>query len=185
MIPSAIVEARERPGTAGRAAMASTNEDVVVLAIALLGDGRRLLVVRHLPDRGTVEIGWWDREESSAVAPGLSMLELAAEAVEVTAVAQLCERLQATAGWDATAEGEALATTPPFTDRAQVAGVRSASGMQLVRHPEGGSLILPTRAALGLLTGAFPAVLQRLEALGYGLVQQGDQAFPGHAKDHA
>jgi hypothetical protein len=73
--------------------MTSTNEDVVVLTIEPLDDPRRLLVVRHLSDRGTVEIGWWDREESSAVAPGLSMLELAAEAVEVTAVAQLCERL--------------------------------------------------------------------------------------------
>src|SRR5215213_9579607 len=146
MIPLAIVDARERPGAAGRAAMASTNEDVAVLAIAPLDDRRRLLVVRHLPDRGTVEIGWWDREESGALAPGLSMLELAAEAVEVTAVAQLCERLQATSGWDATAKGELLATTPPLTDGAQVAGVRSASGVQLVRHPEGGSLILPTRA---------------------------------------
>src|SRR3954470_8464565 len=146
MIPSAIVEARERPGTAGRAAMASTNEDVAVLAIAPLGDGRRLLVVRHLPDRGTVEIGWWNREESGAVAPGPSVLELAAEAVEVTAVAQLCEWLLADAGWDATAEGEVLATTPPLTDGAQVAGVRSENGVQLVRHPEGGSLILPTRA---------------------------------------
>src|SRR3954471_23303050 len=95
----------------GRAAMASTNEDVVVLAIAPLDDRRRLLVVRHLPDRGTVEIGWWDREESGALAPGLSMLELAAEAVEVTAVAQLCEWLLADAGWDTTGEGEVLATT--------------------------------------------------------------------------
>jgi hypothetical protein len=86
--------------------MTSTNGDVVVLAIEPLDDPQRLLVVRHLPDRGTVEIGWWDREESSAVAPGLSMLELAAEAVEVTAVAQLCERMQATAGWDATAEAK-------------------------------------------------------------------------------
>ena len=30
--PVAIVDARERPGAAGRAAMTSTNEDVVVLA---------------------------------------------------------------------------------------------------------------------------------------------------------
>src|SRR5215208_409389 len=116
MIPSATADARERPGTAGRAAMASTNEDVVVLATAPLGDGRRLLVVRHLPDRGTVEIGWWDREESGAVAPGLSVLELAAEAVEVAAVGQLCEWLLADAGWDTTGEGEALATTPPSAD---------------------------------------------------------------------
>ena len=40
--------------------MARTNEDVVVLATARLDDGR-LLVVRHLPDRGTVELGWWGR----------------------------------------------------------------------------------------------------------------------------
>src|SRR4051812_34220249 len=185
MIPSATADARERPGTAGRAAMASTNEDVIVLAIAPLDDRRQLLVMRHLPDRGTVEVGWWDREESGAVAPGLSVLELAAEAVEVTAVAQLCERLQADAGWDATGEGEVLATTPPLADGAQVAGVRSTSGVQLVRHPEGGSLILPSRAALGLLNGVFPAALQKLEALGYGLVQQGDQAFPGAAEDNA
>ena len=78
--------------------MASTNEDVVVLATAPLADGRRLLVVRQLPDRGTVEIGWWDREESGAVAPGPSVLELAAEAVEVSAVMKLCEGLLADAG---------------------------------------------------------------------------------------
>jgi hypothetical protein len=36
MIPLAIAEARERTGAAGRAAMAGTNEDVVVLAIAPL-----------------------------------------------------------------------------------------------------------------------------------------------------
>src|SRR3954447_454700 len=109
----------------GRAAMASTNEDVVVLAIAPLGDGRRLLVVRHLPDRGTVEVGWWDREESGAVAPGPSVLEPAAEAVEVAAVRQLRAARPGAAGWDATAEGEVLATTPPLADGAQVAGVRS------------------------------------------------------------
>jgi len=32
--------------------------------------------------------------------------------------------------------------------------------------------------ALGLLTGIFPATRQKLEALGCGLVQQGDQASP-------
>src|SRR3954469_5177747 len=120
MIPLAIVEARERPGAAGRGAMASTNEDVVVLATAPLDDGRRLLVVRHLPDRGTVEIGWWDREGSGgAVAPGASVLELEAEAIEVGAVARLCEGLLTGAGWDAAGEGEALAETPSFADGAQ------------------------------------------------------------------
>src|SRR3954453_16903008 len=131
--------------------MASTNEDVVVLATAALEDGRRLLVVRHLPDRGTVEIGWWDREESGGVGPRPPVLELVAEAVEVNAVARLCERL-AGAEWDAAREGETLAETPPLADGAEVAAVRSGNGVLLVRRPEGGSLVLPSRAALDLLT---------------------------------
>ena len=65
--------------------MASTNEDVVVLATAPSDDDKRLLVLRHLPDRGTVEIGWWVRE-SGAIAPAPAVLELAAEAVEIDAV---------------------------------------------------------------------------------------------------
>ena len=164
--------------------MSYTNEDVVVLAAAALDDGRRLLVVRHLPDRGTVEIGWWDRDESGAAAPGPSVLELAAKAVEVDAVVQLCEWLLAGAGWDAAGEGEALAETPPFTDGALVAAVRAGNGVLLIRRPEGGNLVLPSRAALGLLTGIFPAARQKLEALGFGLVQQGDQASPETAKGH-
>ena len=134
--------------------MASTNEDVVVLATAPLGDGRRLLVVRHLPDRGTVEIGWWDREEGGgAVAPGPFVLELAAE---VGAVARMCE------------SGRAL------RERRE-AGPAS----------RGRRAVLLSRAALCLLAGLFPAALRKLEALGFGLVQQGDQASLGAIKGHA
>ena len=43
--------------------MASTNEDAMVLATSRLDDGR-LLVMRHLPDRATVEIGFWRRDAS-------------------------------------------------------------------------------------------------------------------------
>jgi hypothetical protein len=111
--------------------MASTNEDVVVLATARLDDGR-LLVMRHLPDRGTVELGWWVRDENGTVAPGPSVLELAAEAVEVDAVAQLCAGL-ADAGWATAAEGQAVATTEPAVDGAQVMAVRAGRGLRLVR----------------------------------------------------
>ena len=46
-----------------------------------------------------------------------------------------------------------------------------------VREPtEGGELALPSQAALELLAGTFPAARQKLEALGFGLVQQGGQA---------
>ena len=58
--------------------MARTNEDVVVLATARLDD-RRLLVVRHLPDWGTVELGWWSRDENGTAVPAPAVLELAAE----------------------------------------------------------------------------------------------------------
>ena len=164
--------------------MARTNEDVVVLAPARRDDGQ-LLVVRHLPDRGTVELGWWGPDENGAIAPGPSVLELAAEALEVGAVARLCERL-ASAGWDdAAVDGQVVAEIPPSADGAQVLAVRSGSGLTLVRRPEGGELVLPSRAALGLLAGLFPAARRKLEALGFGLVQQGDQAFPGTAEGHA
>ena len=55
----------------------------------------------------------------------------------------------------------------------------------LVRHPEGGNLVLPSPAALGLLIGLFPIVLQQLGTLGFGLIQQEDPAFPEAAEDHA
>jgi hypothetical protein len=154
--------------------MASTNEDVVVLATAHLDDGR-LLVVRHLPDRGTVELGWWVRDENGMVAPGPSVLELAAEAVEVDAVARLCTGL-ADAGWATAEEGQTVAATPPAADGAQVVAVRAGSGLRLVRQPEGGELVLPSPAALELLAATFPSARQKLAALGFGLVQQGDQA---------
>jgi hypothetical protein len=47
--------------------------------------------------------------------------------------------------------------------------VRSGNGMTLVRHPEGGHLVLPSPAALGLLIGLFPIALQQLTTLGFGL----------------
>ena len=173
---SAVTYARSRPGSWGRGAMASTNEDVVILATGPLDDGRRLLIIRHLPDRGTVEIGWWNREEGGAIMPEPSVLELAAEAVEITAVGQLCKSLLAGVGWDAASNGEALARTT-FADGAQIEAVRSGNGMMLVRYPEGDNLVLPSRAALGLLSEIFPVAQQKLETLGFGLVQQGDQAI--------
>jgi hypothetical protein len=154
--------------------MASTNEDVVVLATAWLDDGP-LLVVRHLPDRGTVELGWWVWDENGTITPGSSVLELAAEAVEVDAVARLCAGL-ADAGWATAEEGQTVAATPPTANGAQVVAVRAGSGLRLVRQPEGGALALPSQAALDLLAATFPAARQKLAALGFGLVQQGGQA---------
>jgi hypothetical protein len=135
--------------------MASTNEDVVVLATARRDDGR-LLVVRHLPDRGTVELGWWVRDENGTVTPEPSVLELAAEAVEVDAVAQLCTRL-AGVRWAPAEEGRTVAVTPSATDGAKVLAVRAGDGLRLVRQPEGGNLTLPFPATLALLAATFPA----------------------------
>jgi hypothetical protein len=153
--------------------MASTNEDVLVLAMAPSDDGKQLLVLRHLPDRGTVEIGWWVRE-SGAIVPPAEVLELAAEAVEIDAVTRLCERLLADGTCEATDEDRALDGTTPDADGAWVAAVRSKAGLALVRHPEGGELVLLSRAALELLVGIFPAARLKLAELGFGLVQQGD-----------
>src|SRR3954451_22545307 len=89
-----------RPGPRG-GTMASTNEDAVLLATRPSDDGR-LLIMRHLPDRGTIEIGWGARGEDGGGGRGAPLLELAAEAVEVSAVARLCEWLVG-AGWDDTA----------------------------------------------------------------------------------
>jgi hypothetical protein len=154
--------------------MVSTNEDVAVLATARLDDSR-LLVVRHLPDRGTVELGWWVPDENGAVAPGPSGLELVAEAVEVDAVVRLCTGL-AGAGWATAEEGRTVAATPPAADGVQVVAVRVGDGLRLVRQPEGGALALPSQVALELLAATFPAARRKLEALGFGLVQQGGDA---------
>jgi hypothetical protein len=81
-IVSAVADARGVQKATGRAAMASTNEDMVVLATAPLDDGRQLLVMRHLPDRGTVEIGWWGREESGPPAYGSSRHRSAGKALQ-------------------------------------------------------------------------------------------------------
>jgi hypothetical protein len=151
--------------------MASTNEDVVVLATARRDDGR-LLVVRHLPDRGTVELGWWVPDENGTVVPAPSVLELAAE---VDAVARLGAEL-AEAGWATAEAGRTVAAMPPAADGAQVVAVRIEDCVRLVRQPEGGELALPSQAALDLLVATFPAARRKLEALGFGLVQQGGDA---------
>jgi len=155
--------------------MTSTNEDVVVLATAPSDDGKQLLVLRHLPDRGTIEIGWWARE-SGAIVPPPSVLELAAEAVEVDAVMRLCTRLLADADWEAASEGRTLAETSPDADGTWIAAVRSKAGLTLVRYPEGGGFVLPSRTALGVLVGIFSAARLKLSEFGFGLVQQGDPA---------
>jgi hypothetical protein len=151
--------------------MARTNEDVVVLATARRDDGR-LLILRHLPDRGTVELGWWVPDENGTVVPAPSVLELAAE---VDAVARLGAEL-AEAGWATVEAGRTVAAMPPAADGAQVVAVRIEDGVRLVRQPEGGELALPSQAALDLLVATFPAARRKLEALGFGLVQQGGDA---------
>jgi len=151
--------------------MASTNEDAVVLVASRFDDGRALFV-RHLPDRGTVEIGWWRRDEDGTIAQVPPVLELAAEAIEVEAFARLCEQV-ATAGWEAAGDGEEIAGTGPFTDGARFAALRSGHDVTLIRYPERDSLVLLSRAALGkLVAEMLPEAVRKLETLGFGLIQQ-------------
>ena len=159
--------------------MASTNEDMVVLARRRLMTAVSSWSCGHAPPAGP----GYGRDP--LVGPG-GERRRDARAVGARACGRggrggcgrtASEWLLAHAGWNAADEGQVLAETPPFADGAWVAALCSGSGVLLVRHPEGGSLVLPTQAALGLLAGIFPAALQKLEALGFGLVQQEDQAF--------
>src|SRR4051794_28466837 len=162
--------------------MASTNEDAVVLATARFEDGR-LLAVRHLPDRGTVEVGWWGRDEAGAVAQLPPVLELAAEAAEVEAFARLCERAAAT-GWDTVGDGGEIAAAGPFADGARLVVMRAGDEVAVARRPEADDLVRVPRAMLDrLATETLPAALGKLVALGFGLPQHGDEAALNRAID--
>ena len=155
--------------------MASTNEDAVTLATARLGDGR-VLMLRHLPDRGTVEVGWWGRDGDGAVTQLPPALELAAEAAEVEAFARLCERAAAT-GWDSVRDGGEIAAAGPFADGARLVVTRSGDEVAFARRPEAGNLVRVPRATLErLVAETLPAALGKLVTLGFGLPQHGEEA---------
>ena len=149
--------------------MATTNEDAAILASARLDDGR-MLVLRHLPDRGTIEVGFWGKD-AGAVVLQPPALEIAAEAVELDALASLCGR--ALAG--GSGEGTELAAGP-FADGARLAALRSGDGVTLARLPEPDNRLPLTRTALQALADLLPAARQRAEHLGLGLPQQGGPA---------
>jgi hypothetical protein len=151
--------------------MASTNEDAAVLAAARSDDGR-LLVERHLPDRGSIEIGWWRLDDGGGVAQAPPVLELAAEAGELEAFARLCERAVAIR-WDGVGNGEEIAAAGPFTGGTGLVVKRSGSEVAFLRPPERDNLVSVPRAMLeGLVARVLPAARQRLVALGFGLPQQ-------------
>jgi hypothetical protein len=149
--------------------MARTNEDAVVLATARVDD-TRLLIVRHLPDRGTVEFGWWQKDEAGTPAQG-QVLELAAEAAEVEGFASLCRQaLERDAA--AVAEGGSLASAGPFVDGADLVALNTEGEVTLVRHPEPDNLIRMSRDELALLAEMLPAAREKLDSQGFGLPQQ-------------
>ncbi len=149
--------------------MASTNEDVTVLATAGL-DGRRLLVLRLLPDRGTIELGWWTRDEAG-VTTQPPVLEIAAEAPELSALVSLCEQARA-AGRDSLGDGEPISTTR-LSDGSELAAISACDQVTLVRRPERDDRIELSRKALDLLlTEMLPAANAKLANLGFGMVQQ-------------
>lgn len=149
--------------------MASTNEDVVVLAKARQEDGR-ILTLRHLPDRGTIELGFWG-DDAGAIVPQGPVFEVAAEAAEVEALADLCARAARAGGAD-----EAL-SSGTLPDGARLAARRSADGgVTLAREPDdgGGAITLPPAALEALVGELLPAARPKLDHLGFGLVQQGE-----------
>jgi hypothetical protein len=158
-----------RAGKGRRIIMARTNEDAVVLASVRLDDDR-LLILRQLPDRGTVEIGWWQRDEAGSPQQA-QVLELAAEAVEVEAFADLC-RQALDADWARAGTGRPLAEAGPFTDGAGLAVSVSGDEVTLTRHPEPCNQIRMPRAALQALVAALPQAMEKLTTQGFGLPQQ-------------
>ena len=145
--------------------MASTNEDVVVLASARQDDGR-VLLMRHLPDRGTIELGWW-QQDAGAVTAQLPVLELAAEAEELAALEQLCRQ--------AAGQGDGeIAGTGPLSDGAELAAQCSGEEVVLIRRPDRDDRIVLSRPLLQtLLTTMLPAAREKLATLGFGLPQHG------------
>lgn len=156
--------------------MATTNEDVLVLATGRPGGEGPLLVIRHLPDRGTIEVGWWGQRDGAPAAEP-PVLEFAAEATELDAFERLCGQAAAT-GRDGAGEGMELAATDSSADGTRILAVRSGDGVALVRHPGGrDDRVLLTRDALALLVAELlPAAREKLATLGFGLPQQGTTA---------
>jgi hypothetical protein len=149
--------------------MASTNEDVTVLATVGLDDGR-LLVLRLLPDRGTIELGWWTRDEAGVTAQP-PVLEIAAEATELSALVSLCEQARAT-GRDRLRDGGPMATMR-LSDGSELAAISAGDQVTLVRRPERDDRIELSAEALDrLVTDMLPAANTKLATLGFGMVQQ-------------
>ena len=148
--------------------MASTNEDAVVLATARLDE--RLLMMRHLPDRGTIELAWWRRDDAGTI-EHLQALEIAAEAVEVRALVRLCKQVL-DAAWE-TIGDRAVIAVEPLADGAELVALRAGDAVQLARRPERDDQILLSRAALRhLVAEMLPAATRKLETLGFGMPQQ-------------
>lgn len=139
--------------------MASTNEDVVVLATARHDDGR-VLLLRHLPDRGTVELGWWQQEGGAVVAQA-PVLELAAEGSELAALEEVCRQI-----------GAAAQASAPLEEGAELVATRDGGDVLLTRRPEtDGRVTLPQAMLEALLTTMLPEANARLARLGFGLPQ--------------
>ena len=154
--------------------MASTNEDVVVLATARL-DAGRLLVMRHLPDRGTVEIGWWGRTRTAWWHRGHPCSSSRPRPSRWTRSPGCAPAWPAQAGPRPRRAGWSPRLNPlPMASRSWPCAPGTACGWS--GSPKGGDLALPSPAALALLAVAFPAARRKLAALGFGLVQQSGQA---------
>jgi len=149
--------------------MASTNEDAVVLA-SIRHDGR-LLILRHLPDRGTVELGWWTRDEVGSPVHEDAM-ELAAEAIEVDAFLALCRQAQAGLS-NAPADGAVLAGSGRLADGAELVARRVAGAVLLERTADEVSRIALPADTLDRLVEPLPVAREKLGLLGFGLPQQG------------
>ena len=149
--------------------MASTNEDVTILASGRDAGGR-MLMVRHLPDRGTIELGWWSIEDGAPV-PKPPVLEIAAERVEFQALRSLIDGL-ADSDIAGRGPGEELAATPAVEGGARLVASVGQGGVRLQRQPDLGDAVeLPVEFLQNLSQELLPRAAERLDELGFGLAQ--------------
>ena len=149
--------------------MATTNEDVTVLTSSRDAGGR-MLMVRHLPDRGTIELGWWTIEDGAPVSKP-PVLEIAAERVEFQALRSLIYGL-IDIDLSGRGPGEQLAATQAGADGSRLVASVGEAGVRLQRQPDLGDAVeLPAAFLRTLSAEILPRAAERLDELGFGLAQ--------------
>jgi hypothetical protein len=126
-------------------------------------------MLRHLPDRGTIELGWWS-DDPADTADQPDAFEIAAEAVEFDAFERLLQQAMAASPGTIGPIAEVR-----LVDGAVLLATASNDDIKLSRQPERDDfIVIPCAAIETIATTMLPAARNKLEKLGFGLVQQAE-----------